>query len=83
MTYLVLTANQLTKIPVEVKQFQKLKDIRFDENKIPTINYGTFDFSVEAPVRVYLINMSLSSIEPGAFQGNHIICFLLFNNSIL
>ena len=83
MTYLVLTANQLTKIPVEVKQFQKLKDIRFDENKIPTINYGTFDFSVEAPVRVYLINMSLSSIEPGAFQGKHIICFLLFNNSIL
>ena len=62
--------NLLTRIPSQLPLFDQLNWVFFNRNKFSngTIRSGSFNFT--APVKyLNLYNTSISSIEPGAFQG--------------
>jgi hypothetical protein len=67
---LILTNNQLTKIPDQLKQFTQLTYVDLDENKISSLTAGTLSFTA----RIDAINLGfnqLTTIAPGAFDGSY------------
>lgn len=69
-----LWANQLTRVPDQIKLFPKLSYADFLNNPITSIQSNSFNFNA----RLENLNLGynrLTSIEPGAFQGLNTILF--------
>lgn len=62
--------NLLTRIPSQLPLFHQLNWVFFNRNKLGngTILSGSFNFTAQTKY-LNLYNTSISSIEPGAFQG--------------
>jgi len=67
-----LWANQLTRVPDQIKLFAQLSYADFLNNPITSIQANSFNFIV----RLENLNLGynrISSIEPGAFQGLNLV----------
>lgn len=72
LTYLMLRANQLTRIPSQVTSLPQLDRIELNFNKITTVATGSFN--LKATLKwLFLENNLIATIEPGAFQGIRLI----------
>ena len=65
---LILSQNQLTKIPDQIKQFDKLNYVDLDQNKMQSVASGAITFT-KLQNSISLGFNQLSTISPGAFQG--------------
>ena len=67
---LILTNNQLTKIPDQLKQFNQLTYVDLDKNKIPSLAAGALSLTA----KIGTINVGfnqLITIAPGTFVGSY------------
>ena len=69
LAYLMLRANQLTKIPSQVAQLGQLDRIELNYNKITTVTAGSFILNSSPLKWIYLDNNLISEVQSGAFQG--------------
>jgi len=70
MAELNLFNSQLTRVPNQIKYFPQLEIVYLNDNKIESIDAGTFNFTGTSRVLyIYLNDNQLSTIAPGAFQG--------------
>ena len=68
-TELLLTNNNLTRIPEQIRHFNQLSGLRLDSNQIRSIKKGSFN-SIDRPLsRLSMKNNMINCIEPGAFSG--------------
>lgn len=65
---LYFSTNLLTRVPPKIPLFTKLDQISLEANRIVSIEYGAFNFSVKLRSLSLLFNR-LTRIEAGAFQG--------------
>lgn len=72
---LILMNNQLTRIPEMVPLFPNLITLSMDVNTIPVLKAGSLALSAPDIHMLRLEVLSLRTIEPGAFQGFHIVYF--------
>ena len=69
LKHLSLKNNRLTRVPDQVKLFNRLNRVILSHNGIQTLPFGAFNFT-ETPLEyLSLANNLLDRIEPGAFQG--------------
>jgi len=67
--YLDFAYNQLTKVPDEVRLFEKIQNVNLHWNKIQSIPSNAFLFSKSFRNHLTLQNNQISAIGAGAFQG--------------
>ena len=74
LVILNLGSNQLTRVPDQVRRFDRLESIYLEKNIINIVHSGAFVFPVESSnqqrVEIRLNQNEISQVEPGAFQGN-------------
>lgn len=71
LRHLSLKNNRLTRIPEQLKLFNRLNRVILSHNGIQTIPFGAFNFTATPLEYLSLANNLLIDIEPGAFQGKH------------
>ena len=76
ITVISLTNNKLTTIPNQLHIFTRLRYLSLEDNNIPIVANNSIVLSAAAVEALYLTNIQLSTIEPGALQGKCVI-FLL------
>ena len=69
VTVISLTNNKLTKIPDQLRTFTKLSYLSLEDNNIPTIGSNQISLSAATVEALYLTNIQLTTVEPGALQG--------------
>ena len=71
MSHIILTDNRLTRVPNQVKLFERLYVVHLQNNSIETVQSGAFMSTRGGKDRlnVYLTDNQIRLIEPGAFQG--------------
>ena len=67
--YLDFAYNQLTKVPDEVRLFDKIQNVNLHWNKIQSIPSNAFLFSKSFRNHLTLQNNQIRAIRAGAFQG--------------
>ncbi len=67
LTTLTLSKNQITRVPSQIVSLPNILNFALTNNNISMVNTGAF--SLTAPKKIYLNNVSLDTIEPNAFQG--------------
>lgn len=75
LSHLHLSENNLTRVPDQVKRFTQLKSVDLSDNRIVTIQSGTF-VSHQQQMMIFLNGNQISRIEPEAFQGLSYLIYL-------
>ena len=60
--------NSLTKIPIQLSQFQSIESIDLRNNKITSISSGTFNYKSIKSIFIILFGNQITSISPGIFN---------------
>ena len=71
MGKIILSRNNLTEVPEEIRQFSQLSFVDLQHNQIRSIGSGAFKFPdrVEKPGELDLSYNEISNISSGAFRG--------------
>ena len=73
LSILNLGSNQLTRVPDQVRRFDRLESIYLEKNIINSVHSGAFVFPIESQIQqkveIRLNQNEISQVEPGAFQG--------------
>lgn len=74
LNHLIMTNNALTQIPLQINSFPNLRLLNLDDNVLinATIRSGSlkFSYSIRVVREVHFASCGISTVEPGAFQGN-------------
>ena len=75
LTGILLMGGELTKVPEEIRLFDKLEYVHLENNRIRSVQSGSFKFSKYFK-GLWLDNNQIQRVDPGAFEGN-------FENNII